>query len=196
MGEQRDEPSSSEPSNIEPESQVVDSKPDPIFIDNSEIGLESTASSVEREIEVQNTNNPSTRSNSNKEPKPSRSKKLSHICIFEDCTKGKKNRTDYCKGHQQITPQVIETNPSERLQKGLIGFSLCVFAALLSIIFENDTTCCFSIIIFVLGWAVILQSFTTTSKLKFSESLGYVLVAVFFIAIMALGILGSIIVGF
>ena len=196
MGEQRDEPSSSEPSNIEPESQVVDSKPDPIFIDNSEIiGLESTASSVEREIEVQNTNNPSNQSNTH-EPKTSRKQKLSHICIFEDCTKGKKNGTDYCKGHQQITPQVIETNPSERLQKGLIGFSLCVFGALLSIIFENDTTCCFSIIIFVLGWAVILQSFTTTSKLKYSESLGYVLVAVFFIAIMALGILGSIILGF
>tara|TARA_B100000767_G_C19731443_1_gene521873 strand:- start:1128 stop:1454 length:327 start_codon:yes stop_codon:yes gene_type:complete len=30
---------------------------------------------------------------------PSNNGKLSHVCIFEDCQKGKKGGTDYCRKH-------------------------------------------------------------------------------------------------
>ena len=88
---------------------------------------------------------------------------------------------------QTVLP-VMKTKGPDRYLKGLIGVSL-FFGAFILLFFFGDDTCYFSLIMFVVGWALLLQAFTTSSELKFSESLGYGVTAIIIIAIIGFTIL-------
>lgn len=101
------------------------------------------------------------------------------VLYKDQARNAKKRESDLKRTKTDIS--VTETNQTSRIQKCAMGFLLFVIGAIISTS-GSWNTCFVGLAIIVFGWSLMLQSLTTSTVLKFSVAVSYVLTVVLIIA--------------